>query len=300
MRRAVPLLLLMCFMCLAACSLEQDPAPVRHYGAGAQARGTAGSMGMHTVRAGETLRGVARAYNLTPEDLAVANALPPPFILRVGQRLALPPPVSYTVRPGDTLYAVARVTGAAQSAIARMNGLDPPYAIRPGQVLRLPRLARPEVGAKAAPPPFAASAPVAEVSNVALPQSQGTAGTRGFLRPVTGGSVLAPFGPQAGGVHNDGVNIAAPRGTPVRAARAGTVAYAGNGLPGLGNLVLLQHPGGWVTAYAHLDQLEVAEGQRLVKGQRLGTVGSTGAVDTPQIHFEIRKGTQALDPTKHI
>ena len=109
---------------------------------------------------------------------------------------------------------------------------------------------------------------------------------------------MTSFGPGKGGLHNDGINIAAPRGTPVRAAENGVVAYVGNELRGFGNLILVKHAGGWVTAYAHNEKLLVRRGDKVARGQAIAQVGSTGNVARPQLHFEIRKGARAVNPTK--
>jgi murein DD-endopeptidase MepM/ murein hydrolase activator NlpD len=119
------------------------------------------------------------------------------------------------------------------------------------------------------------------------------------MAPVHG-RLVSTYGPAAGGTHNDGINIAAPKGTPVLAADDGVVAYAGNELRGFGNLVLLKHADGWVTAYAHCDTITVRRGERVKRGQPIGTVGATGSVDEPQLHFEVRRGTRALDPTIYL
>lgn len=116
-----------------------------------------------------------------------------------------------------------------------------------------------------------------------------------FAWPVRGRLVSA-YGPKQGGLHNDGINIAAPRGTPVKAAENGVVVYSGNGLSGYGNLVLIRHKDRWVTAYGHLDKVHVRKGDLLRRGHTIGTTGSTGSVDTPQLHFEIRRGTKAINP----
>jgi murein DD-endopeptidase MepM/ murein hydrolase activator NlpD len=101
-------------------------------------------------------------------------------------------------------------------------------------------------------------------------------------------------------LNNDGVNISADRGTTIRAAQAGTVAYAGNELRGYGNLVLIRHEDGWVTAYAHADTIMVQRGQQVQAGQPIATVGDSGNVSTPQLHFEIRQGSDAIDPMTRL
>ncbi len=124
------------------------------------------------------------------------------------------------------------------------------------------------------------------------------AGSR-FLWPVRG-TILSGFGEKPGGLRNDGINIGASKGTPVAAADAGIVAYAGNQLKSFGNLVLIRHDGGWVTVYAHLDAIGVEQGQRVTRGQGIGTVGQTGNVRAPQLHFAVRKGEQVLNPLEQL
>jgi murein DD-endopeptidase MepM/ murein hydrolase activator NlpD len=116
-----------------------------------------------------------------------------------------------------------------------------------------------------------------------------------FAWPLRG-EIISDFGPQDGGLHNDGINIAARRGTPVSAAANGVVAYVGNELRGFGNLVLLKHTDGWITAYAHLDTILVQRGAQVRRGDRIGRVGSSGSVSRPQLHFETRRGSDAVNP----
>ena len=152
----------------------------------------------------------------------------------------------------------------------------------------------PESGAKpAAPAAETAAAVAAAVSNHADPV------TPIFLGPVRG-KLLSVFGTATGGTQNDGVNIAAPAGTTVSAAEGGTVAYAGNELRGFGNLLLIKHADGWVTAYAHNAVLLVKKGQKVHRGEPIARVGSTGGVAQAQLHFELRRGTKAIDPLDHL
>jgi murein DD-endopeptidase MepM/ murein hydrolase activator NlpD len=104
----------------------------------------------------------------------------------------------------------------------------------------------------------------------------------------------------AGGTQNDGINIGAAEGTTVVAADAGTVAYGGNELRGYGNLILIKHADGWMTAYAHNSKLLVARGQKVQRGQVIARVGATGAVTEPQLHFQVRRGSRALDPMDYL
>lgn len=120
-----------------------------------------------------------------------------------------------------------------------------------------------------------------------------------FIWPVRG-QVISSYGPKAGGLYNDGINIAAPRGTPVKAAADGMVVYVGDKLQSYGNLVLIRHAGGMVTAYAHLNSVTVREGMSVKRGQSIGAVGSTGTVANAQLHFEVRKGKDTLDPKSYL
>src|SRR5207244_4973649 len=120
-------------------------------------------------------------------------------------------------------------------------------------------------------------------------------GAGAFLWPVRG-HVLATYGSRSDGTHNDGINIAAPRGAAVQAADAGVVAYTGNELRGYGNLVLVKHASGWISAYAHSDSILVKRGDPVSRGQAIAKVGTTGGVSEPQLHFELRRGKQPVDP----
>jgi murein DD-endopeptidase MepM/ murein hydrolase activator NlpD len=133
----------------------------------------------------------------------------------------------------------------------------------------------------------------AEPAPAALPH-----GTH-FSWPLNG-RVLTSYGPATGGGHNDGINIAAPRGTPIAAIEGGTVAYAGNELRGYGNLVLIKHADGWISAYAHCDELLVKKGDQVDRGKAIAKVGATGNVSEPQLHFELRRGKQPVDPRQFL
>ncbi len=120
-----------------------------------------------------------------------------------------------------------------------------------------------------------------------------------FLWPVEG-RVISRFGPKAGGLHNDGINIAAPRGAPVRAAENGVVVYSGSDLRGFGRMVLIKHADGYITAYGHNSEILVQRGDQVRRGQAIARVGSTGNVERPQLHFEIRKGRRAINPQTRL
>ena len=114
------------------------------------------------------------------------------------------------------------------------------------------------------------------------------------------GKVISNFGAKPTGLKNEGINIAVPEGTSVRAAESGVVAYSGNELKGYGNLVLIQHENGWVSAYGYADRLLVKREDMVKKGQVIAKSGRTGPVDQPQLHFELRQGAKPVDPLAHL
>src|SRR6185437_12050638 len=147
----------------------------------------------------------------------------------------------------------------------------------------------------AAAKPATAAPVVATLPPPTLPPMTDTS----FVWPVRG-RILSSFGSGPDGTRNDGINIAAPAGAPVLAAAAGTVAYAGNELRGYGNLILIKHAGGFITAYAHNSVLLVRRGEAVRRGEIIARIGATGAVAEPQLHFEIRRGTRSLDPSDYL
>jgi murein DD-endopeptidase MepM/ murein hydrolase activator NlpD len=147
-------------------------------------------------------------------------------------------------------------------------------------------------------PPAAQSAPAAPAPALEPPTSPPRS-SGAFLWPVRG-NVLATYGLRSDGTHNDGINIGAPRGAPILAADAGVVAYTGNELRGYGNLILVKHAGGWISAYAHCDQILVKRGETVSRGQVIARVGSTGNVGDPQLHFELRRGNRPVDPREFL
>ncbi|MTI15867.1 LysM peptidoglycan-binding domain-containing protein [Rhodobacteraceae bacterium RKSG542] len=141
-------------------------------------------------------------------------------------------------------------------------------------------------------------APDASAQKVASAEPQQTS-ERYFRWPVRG-RIISEFGPKPGGERNDGINLAVPEGTEVKAAEEGTIVYAGNELKGFGNLVLIRHDGGWVSAYAHNKTLHVRRGDVIRRGQTIATTGSTGSVSQPQLHFELRKDNRPVDPMAYL
>jgi len=254
------------------------------------------------VGKGDTVYGLSRRHLISARAIIEANKLRAPYVLTPGQRLVLPRARDYVVKRGDSLSVIAAKTNSDMYAIARLNGLKAPYTIHINQRLALPdaNRARPV----SIPTAEAATPKRKTLRTKARPKQQIVAAPparsgKGFLWPLRG-RIVSTYGGKSQGLKNDGINIAAPRGTHVVAAENGVVAYAGNELRGFGNLLLLKHTGGWITAYAHNETLLVKRGDKIKKGQTIAKVGSSGSVQVPQLHFELRKGKVAIDPIKYL
>ncbi len=243
---------------------------------------------------------------------------------------------SYTVKAGKSLFGIARAHKVNVAELQRVNGITDPGKMRPGMALKVPSGPASASSAASAPAPAPLSPPVAAASAPApvaeVPRAAATGGPRllnapapqaaspvvaptkiagvgpvtlpaagaGKFRWPAKGALLAGFGKRPDGAHNDGINIAVPAGTDIAAADAGTVAYAGSEIKAYGNLVLIRHEGGWVTAYAHADQILVKRGDTVTRGQVIAKAGATGTVDQPQVHFELRQGSKPVDPAPHM
>ncbi|MGX1100380.1 peptidoglycan DD-metalloendopeptidase family protein [Amorphus sp. MBR-141] len=250
----------------------------------------ASAPGTYTVKPGDTVWSIARATSVTPTELLAANGISSTGTIRVGQTLKIPGGAAAT--PATVATGTPETTLNQQKA-AIDEGVSSPAAEQPKevQVASLPSEAG-KVGA-AVTQTDATDQPAAKE---APPTSDGA---DGFRWPVRG-RIVSGFGKQSDGANNDGINLAVPEGTPIKAAEKGTVIYAGNELQGYGNLVLIQHKDGWVSAYAHAEELLVKRGETVQRGQVIAKAGTTGSVSQPQLHFELRKGSQPVDPLPHL
>lgn len=353
---------------LAACQRMGPPAPfILHTpGASQYSQHLSSETSAIVVRKGDTLYAVARRYKVPVQAMIITNKLQPPFILRAGQALTLPPQKTHMVEKGDTLYKIARRYEVDAPALVRTNGLQAPYRVLIGQMLAIPVLS----GRKTRMP-LRASAPDDSRTKVTLDlvSSSPSSGSGDTFPPVTGhgnavrieslptsspprdsttssrvaaavaippattptaepaparlaavnthipqppkrfsqlllwpvgGKVLNRYGSPGDGTHHDGINISAPRGTPVRAADNGIVVYVGNELKNFGNLLLIRHANDLLTAYAHHETILVRRGDTVRRGQIVGTVGTSGSVNMPQLHFEVREGVKAVDPVPYL
>jgi murein DD-endopeptidase MepM/ murein hydrolase activator NlpD len=251
----------------------------------------------YVVEKGETLESIAQRHGVSTYDLARANRIEPTHAVRAGERLTIP---RGGVTPSPVAAGPSRVVSG--EAVTSEELAPPPKAAiatprQPEGALAAAPASPPPAGEPPATSPTEPAATVAAMARPAVPVA--SAAGKGFQWPVRG-KVISTFGSKAKGLRNDGINIAAPHGAPVRAAEGGVVAYAGNELRGFGNLLLIKHADGWVTAYAHNDVLLVKRGEAVAKGQIIARVGNSGSVATPQLHFEIRQGKRAVDPQLHL
>ncbi len=250
----------------------------------------------HTVKPGETGIAIARAYGVPWSKVVAANHLKPPYTIEIGDKLLLPSVKAVAAQTPEERARAFNIDIDDLITGAEPAGGDPVPRRAPATPRSTPARPTPPVVTHAAPPGAAPRAPAPPVVAVApLPAPAGPAPV--FAWPLEG-RVLSPFGAKPGGRFNDGINLKASAGTPVRAAADGVVAYAGDAIPGFGNLVLIKHADGWVSAYGHNETLLVARGARVTRGQIIARSGATGAVDEPQLHFELRRGRTPSDPVK--
>jgi len=217
-----------------------------------------------------------------------------------------------TVAKGDTLYSISRKYQIPVNDLAVMNKLSTPFALSVGQKIKVPKLdavqtrssseirqaqqKKPET--KIVQSEKTQKTKISSDPSKQLPKISARSNAK-FSWPVRG-KILSGYGAKNNGLFNDGINISASKGTDVKAAENGVVAYAGNEVKGMGNLVIIQHSDGWMTVYAHMDSMAVRRGNTVSVGQSIGKIGMTGKVDKPQLHFEIRKGTKAYDPVAYM
>ena len=291
---------------LPSLSLTRDtPAPVEEAPL-REARQLLPASGMVTVSEGDSIFTLATRFQITPQSIINDNQLVPPFTIQPGEQLKLSPARYHIVVITDDLYSLSQRYAVSQEQLASLNDLQEPYELVVGQQLLLPE--QPDfsvldvagIEIEVVPVTIVTPAPqvVAKPAAPKAPPKSFVApalGNAGFTWPVRG-EILAEFGPMERGVHNDGVNIRASEGTIVTTSAPGTVAFVGTGLKSFGNLVLVKHEGGYITAYAHLSDIQVGEGDVLGVGATIGQVGMTGRVDSPQLHFEIRKSRTPINP----
>lgn len=249
----------------------------------AAAAPTAGPATTHVVNHGDTLASIARRNHMPVAELARVNGLDANARLKIGSKVNVPG-AKTAAAPGaappaaPSVVAAAPVGAVTSAPASKVASAEPVQKARLASATTTPEEITPESPAKAAD------------ATGALPT---------FRWPVRG-RVVTGYGAKTNGKANDGINVAVPEGTPVKAAEDGVVAYSGNELKGYGNLVLVRHSNGYVTAYAHASELMVKRGETIKRGQIIAKSGQSGEVTSPQLHFEIRKGSSPVDPLQFL
>ena len=245
---------------------------------------------VHVVQPGESLIAISRRYGVPLSTLAKTNNIQPYTKGAMGDRITI---------PGGARATQAQAQNQAQAPVRQAPAqLAAATAVMPPATQ--PRIGPPPVEkVQSVPAQTARMATEAPAADNVVKQAEATGSMPSFRWPVKG-RIIAGFGASANGAQNDGINLAVPEGTPVKAAEDGVVAYAGNELKGYGNLVLIRHANGFVSAYANASELLVKRGDSVKRGQTIAHAGQTGNVTSPQLHFEIRKGSTPVDPTKYL
>lgn len=248
------------------------------------------------IVAGDTLLSIAKKYEVTLRDLIKQNNLEAPYNLKIGSYLTIPAPNYHEVKKGDTLYSISRLYDMKIDDLIKMNDLQEPFGVRLGEKIRISK--------------FNPNNKVAQDTRQQKRAEIKKDNKVGFVERVTRkfnkfdwplkGRIVSQFGPKKGGLYNDGIKIKAKMGDEVKAAEDGVVAYVGNELKGYGNLIIIKHSGGWITAYAHLKSANVTRGQEVKQGQKIALVGASGNVSSPQLYFGLRRGRDAVNPQRYL
>lgn len=240
----------------------------------------------YTVKSGDNLFSISRKFRIQIQELINFNQISEPYRIFPGQKILIPITMVHSIKKGETLYSISRDHGTNVFTLSKLNNIYNVNNIFVGQKLIIPR---------------ATSNKKSKTNNKKnkINKIKKLTSENKFLWPVKG-KVISKFGKTNDGFYNDGINIYSEKGTNVISSEDGKVIYSGNEIPGYGNLVLIKHSKNWITAYAHLDDVFIEKGNSVRKGQNIGSVGSTGNVRSPQLHFEIRKGKDSVDPLKFL
>ncbi|MDR0422986.1 MAG: M23 family metallopeptidase [Rickettsiales bacterium] len=255
----------------------------------------------HIVQNGESLWTIARKYNMSVPDLIGLNNLKKPYIIKPKDRLLIssinaPKKETtskidfYVVKSGDVLSKIAEKFNMSTVELAELNDLKRPYKIYVGKRLKIRNNTNTNL---------AENRTQTKETKKEVRKEDATGKKNSFVYPLKG-NIVSAFGSKNNGLYNDGINIEAKRGTNFVAAEEGVVAYVGNELRGYGTIILIKHKDNWISVYAHIDSVKVSRGDKVKKGQIIGTVGATGNVKTPQLYFSLRNGREAIDPQKYL
>ncbi len=281
------------------------------------------------VKKGDTIYSIAKSTKVPLKDLILRNKLTAPFKISIGDKILIPNTAFHLVKKKDTIYSISKKYGVSLNSLVKLNKIEVPYTLLIGQKVLLPASISNENEKNIAHVIKDKSKTKIIISNSKSQQKEISTikvtkeeklisknkevtkeqkeiidrlvikpdplSSRKFKWP-TKGTVIAEYNIKTSGLRNNGINISAVIGTPVFAANNGVIAYAGNELKGLGNLIIIKHDKNYMTIYAHNDEILVKKGDKVNKGSKIATVGKTGRVSTPQLHFEIRYKTKSINP----
>jgi murein DD-endopeptidase MepM/ murein hydrolase activator NlpD len=251
------------------------------------------------VSSSDTAYSIAKKYNISLRDLIARNNLSAPYFLKKGQRIILPTSKYHKIKSGDTLYGISRQYGMNINRLIALNNLQEPYSIIVGKKL-LVSGSKPSKSSVAYAKSQKSKSSAQKARRSKYPKSIKVVNKNNrFSWPIRG-TIISKFGPKAGGLYNDGINIKAKSGNNIKSTEDGVVAYVGDELRGYGNLIIIKHSGGWISAYGHLGNTKVKRGINVKKGQIIANAGSTGNVKSTQLYFGLRKGREAVNPQKYL
>ena len=262
----------------------------------------------YTVNKGDNLYLISKKYNVTISKLINFNNIDSPYKIFPNQKIFIPKKRTHIVKSGDTLYSISRRYRTDVFTVSRFNNLKNVNQIYTNQKLIIPdqfesknkvvvKLKKKEPN-KVKKKIITKKNNSKKINNYKKENNKKTFNEK-FIWPVEG-KILSKYGSNDPGFFNDGINIESVSGKDVKASGPGEIVYSGNEIPGYGNLVLIKHSKNWITAYAHLKKIYKKKGSLVKKGEFIGAVGNSGNVKIPQLHFEIRKGKEAVDPLKYL
>ena len=265
------------------------------------------NLNTYEIRSGDNLYSISRKLNLSISSLIKLNKIAPPYKIFPKQKLILPKRSFHKVKKGETLYSISRQYKTDVYSISKLNNLKNINSINEGQALKIYGDLKNETKNNYGSNNNKANIKKIDSKKKLLKSNKKTttkfkqtpSKNFKFMWPVKG-KLISKYGKSSDGFFNDGININSKLNQKVGASNDGVVIYSGNEIPGYGNLILIKHSQNWITAYAHLGKVSIEKGDKVKKGQIIGLVGKTGNVRKPQLHFEIRKGKEAVNPLNYL
>ena len=249
----------------------------------------------YKVIKGDNLYSISKKFNIPIQKIINSNKITSPFKIFPNQKIFLPRNKVYTVKKGDTLYSISRKFKTDLFSLSVLNKLNNVNQIKVNQKILIPDYILKPKKIRQKEKSLQKTENKKIIKKKLLTNKVDT----DFIWPVKG-KILNNFGSETPGFFNDGINISSNLGTSVKASLDGEIVYSGNEIPGYGNLILIKHSKNWITAYAHLEKIVKKKGNYVKKGETIGLVGKTGNVSEVQLHFEIRKGKEAVNPLKYL